>query len=226
MIKKNTIEVINHVKSLEIESGQEVKLIGASKHKNIEDIKESIAGGLTVFGENKAQELRDKAKDLTGVEWHFFGRIQKNKVNYIVKNASLIHSVSSLDILEAINKEAYKQDKIQDILLQVNMANDENKAGFNVEKIYDIFEKNIFAFYNNIRVLGIMMLPSYLEEKSELIPVFKNTKELFEDLKKYEINTVQMKYLSMGMSHDYDVAIKHGSNMVRVGSKIFGEKYI
>lgn len=194
-------------------------LVAVSKTKPNASIIEAYEAGQRVFGENKALELRDKAEVLPkDIEWHFIGRLQTNKVKYVVKNASLIHSVDRMKLVEAINKEAIKQDKVQDILIQLNVSKEESKTGFEVDNFDEILTS--IKDFMNVRVVGLMTMAPFVDDVEEIRYVFKDMKSIYDKYKdKYDLN-----HLSMGMSNDYQVALEEGANMVRIGSSIFGSR--
>ncbi len=194
-------------------------LVAVSKTKPNSLIEEAYDAGQRIFGENKALELRDKFDSLPkDIEWHFIGRLQTNKVKYVVRSASLIHSVDRIKLAEEINKEAIKESKVQDILVQLNVSNEDSKAGFEVEDLENVLNK--LSVLSNIRVVGLMTMAPFVDDPEEIRYVFKRMKELFDSQK----DKYKLKYLSMGMSNDYQVALQEGANMIRVGSKIFGSR--
>jgi len=200
----------------------EVLLVAVSKTKPNSAIIEAYRTGQRVFGENKALELRDKARELPkDIDWHFIGRLQTNKVKYVVSNSALIHSVDRLKLVDAIDKEAKKKEKIQEILIQVNISEEESKTGFGQNELNSILSE--VKNYSNIKVVGLMTMAPFLDNPEDVRWVFTQAKRIFDEVQKTD--DFDLKYLSMGMSNDYQVAIEEGSNMIRVGSKIFGSRY-
>lgn len=200
----------------------EVLLVAVSKTKPNSAIIEAYRTGQRVFGENKALELRDKARELPkDIDWHFIGRLQTNKVKYVVANSALIHSIDRLKLVDAIDKEAKKKEKIQEILIQVNISEEESKTGFGQNELNSILSE--VKNYSNIKVVGLMTMAPFLDNPEDVRWVFTQAKRIFDEVQKTD--DFDLKYLSMGMSNDYQVAIEEGSNMIRVGSKIFGSRY-
>lgn len=202
----------------------EVTLIAVSKTKPVSMIQECIDNRITVFGENKAQELSDKLKQLDmPLDWHFIGHLQRNKVKYVVGNVKLIHSVDSLRLAQAVNDEAAKKNIICDILMEVNVANEESKFGITREKAAE-FASEISSL-PNIRLRGLMTIAPYVENPEENRLYFRLLRNLLIDINSKNIDNINMDILSMGMTGDYEVAIEEGATMVRVGTGIFGSRY-
>ncbi len=201
----------------------EVTLIAVSKTKPLSMILEAMEAGMMHFGENKPQELRDKVAAIREpVFWHMIGSLQKNKIKYVVGTASLIHSVDSLSLAEAIQKEAEKKDLICDILLEVNIAGEESKHGFSPEEIAAAAEA--VSKLPNLRFRGLMTVAPFTERGEENRMYFRKMKELLIDIRSKNIDNNFIDVLSMGMSSDYETAIEEGATMVRVGTAIFGER--
>jgi pyridoxal phosphate enzyme (YggS family) len=201
---------------------KDVTLVAVSKTKPNEAIEEAYAAGQRIFGENKALELRDKHAALPkDIEWHMIGRMQTNKVKYIAPFVSLIHSVDSERLLAEINKRAKSNDRVIDVLIQVHIAREDSKTGFLFAEAYEILEKNIFSKYENINIRGFMGMGTNTSLGNVVEEEFGKLKNLFDNCKKFKSD---FDILSMGMSNDYLLAIKSGSNMVRVGSSIFGAR--
>lgn len=197
-----------------------IDIIAVSKYSSIETIKEFLSLNINLpLGESKAQSLRDRAeelnKDYDNIIWHFIGRIQSNKVKYIVKYSDLIQSVDSIEIAEYINKEAIKNNKIQDILLQFNISNEEQKGGFNLSDYNMVYDK--IKNLSNVNIKGLMGISLKVNNDFEIEKEFETLNEVFMKLKDKNISI-----LSMGMTNDYHLAIKHGSNMIRIGSGFLG----
>jgi pyridoxal phosphate enzyme (YggS family) len=195
--------------------------IAVSKTKPVEDIKKIYNLGHKDFGENKVQELELKFNSLPkDINWHMIGHLQTNKVKKVVPLVSLIHSVDSLKLLKTINKESIKINKVTDCLIQINISNEDSKYGFKVDEI-DFLNKNYLNDYQNIKIRGLMGMASFSNEINSIKKEFILLKRIFDELKK---KLPDFNILSMGMSNDYKIALKTGSNMIRIGSKIFGSR--
>lgn len=226
MLKENLDYVENEIRKACERSGRsrdEVTLISVSKTKPVSMLEEAYGLGVRVFGENKVQELTEKYDALPDdIEWHMIGHLQRNKVRYIIGKASLIHSVDSLRLAEAIEKEAAKQNIVADILIEVNVAKEESKFGLMPEEVPE-FVENVIKL-PHIRVKGLMTIAPYVENPEENRPVFKHLKKLSVDIAEKNGHNINMSVLSMGMTNDYRVAIEEGATMVRIGTGIFGER--
>lgn len=198
----------------------EVTLVAVSKTKPTESILEAYQAGQKVFGENKAKELAQKAKLLPNdIEWHMIGHLQSNKVKYIAPFVSLIHAVDSEKLLKEINKRADQNNRVIDCLLQFHIAQESNKFGLNKEEAQEILVKQ--SQYPNIRIIGLMGMATFTSNKAQIRSEFSLLKSIFDNIQKEH---TEIKTLSMGMSGDYTIAIEEGSNMIRVGSAIFGTR--
>jgi len=187
-------------------------------------IEECIKEGTVVFGENKAQEMSKKISEINNpnLEWHFIGHLQRNKVKYVVGNASLIHSVDSVRLAVAINEESIKKNVISDILIQVNVADEDTKFGVKVDELIELINE-IYDF-SNIRIRGLMTSAPYVTNPEENRIHFAKLRNLLVDINSKNIDNICMDILSMGMTGDYEVAIEEGATMVRVGTGIFGDR--
>ena len=203
-----------------------VQLIAVSKTKSEIDILEAYNSGQRVFGENKAQEMAGKYQNLPkDIQWHFIGHLQTNKIRHISPFVTLIHSVDSAKLLLAINKDAKKNNRIIDCLLQFYIANEESKFGFNLEEANSLLNSDDYKYMNNVRIVGVMGMATYTENKEHIRNEFKQLAEIFRKIKNnYFNNDIYFKEISMGMSADYQIAIEEGSSMIRIGSSIFGER--
>jgi pyridoxal phosphate enzyme (YggS family) len=202
---------------------QQVQLIAVSKTKPNEDIIELYNLGQRAFGENYVQELVDKEASLPkDIQWHFIGHLQSNKVKYIAPFVHLIHGVDSEKLLQEINKQAIKQNRVIDCLLQVHIATEETKFGFDADSISELIQSGRLANYPNIRIKGLMGMASFSEDTHLLTKEFTSLKQIFDQAAVQLGN--QFNILSMGMSSDYNLAISLGSNMVRIGSLLFGAR--
>lgn len=203
-----------------------IEIVAVSKYASLENIKEFLNLNLDLpLAESKAQSLRDRVGELEkfnknlNIKWHFIGRIQSNKIKYIVKFSDLIQSVDSVEIAELINKEAQKNNKIQNILLQFNISFENQKGGFNLSDYKNIYEQILKM--KNIKIKGLMGIASNSEEKNLIENEFEKLNKIFKDIN-LEFDKNKISILSMGMTSDYELAIKHGSNMIRIGSGLLG----
>lgn len=203
-----------------------VTLVAVSKTKPIEDIMQAYEEGQRVFGENKAQEMKEKQALLPkDIKWHMLGHLQENKVKYIVPFVSLIHSVDSLKILQAINKRAIICERVVDCLLEIDISHEETKFGLSKDELYSLLSSSEYEQMKNIRICGLMGIGSITNDRSKTREEFRGLKALFVEVKdKFFADKDYFCHVSMGMSGDYDIAIEQGSTIVRVGSKIFGER--
>lgn len=203
-----------------------VVLVAVSKTKPVEDIQEAYEAGQRVFGENHALEMRDKHEVLPkDIDWHFIGHLQTNKIKYIIPFTRLIHSIDTFNLLQAVNKEAVKHDRVVDCLLQFHIAEEETKFGLSMAEAEDILNSDVFKTMNNVRLCGVMGMATNTDNMVQVRKEFKHLKDIFTTLKsKYFTDCEWFKEISMGMSHDYPIAIEEGATLVRVGSKIFGAR--
>ncbi len=203
-----------------------VTLIAVSKTKPVSDIQEAYDAGQRIFGENKALEMRDKHQVLPNdIQWHFIGHLQTNKIKYIAPFVTLIHAIDSLSLLEAVNKEAAKNNRVINCLLQFHIAQEETKFGLDIEEAKSMLESESYKNLNNINICGVMGMATFTDNAAQVRDEFKNLKNIFETLKEnYFKENDSFKEISMGMSDDYPIAIEEGATMVRVGSKIFGAR--
>lgn len=202
---------------------EDVLLVAVSKTKPVEMIEEVMTAGIVDFGENKPQELRDKYEVLPqNLRFHMIGHLQTNKIKYVIDRVVLIHSIDSIHLAEAVNAEAKKHNRIMPVLVEVNVAQEESKSGFLVEKTENAIRE--IAKLSNIRVEGLMTIAPFVENAEENRQYFVKLRKLSVDIAAKNIDNVTMHYLSMGMTGDYEVAIEEGATMVRVGTGIFGER--
>ena len=199
----------------------EILLIAVSKTQPVDVINDAISAGLSDFGENKAQELRDKSREISGdFHWHFIGHLQSNKIKYVINAAHFIHSVDSIKIAEEINDKAAQIDKLQNVLLEIKTSDEATKFGLgNVDEIFETVE-----YCRNARFLdpiGLMTMAPYTDDIDKIRYSFKHLRDIREKLNSAGY---ALKELSMGMSHDYEIAIEEGATMLRVGAAIFGER--
>ena len=201
-----------------------ILLCAATKMNDASRVREAIAAGVDVCGENRVQELTEKLGQgaYSGCPLHFIGHLQKNKVKYIVGKVSLIHSADSLELIGVIDKRAAALGVTQDILLEVNIGGETAKSGFAPDKLGEVLPR--MADFRAVRVRGLMAIPPICENMEENRPYFRATKQLFVDIGAKKYDNVSMDFLSMGMSADYEAAIEEGANIVRVGTGIFGAR--
>lgn len=202
---------------------KEVTLICVSKTKPMEMIQEAYDYGKREFGENKAQEMRDKHDAMPeDIKWHFIGHLQTNKVKYVVGRSALIHSVDSVRLAEAIEAESEKKNVISHILVEVNVAKEESKFGIKLEETLDFIEK--IADFPHIQIDGLMTIAPFVDDPEKNRPIFRQLKQLLVDINAKNTHNINMYVLSMGMTNDYEVAIEEGASYVRVGTGIFGAR--
>lgn len=201
-----------------------VLLLAVTKQKPVSAIVEAKKAGITDIGENKVQELVSKMDELGDnyINYHQIGYLQTNKVKYIIGRVKLIHSVDRLALLDKINDRAKQLNLVQDVLIQVNIAKEDSKSGIYVEDLKELLD--LADKMESIRVKGLMVIAPFFEDPELTRPIFTKAKEIFEDIKNIHYNNIRMEYLSMGMSHDYKIALECGANIVRVGSTIFGNR--
>ncbi len=201
---------------------EDVKLIAVTKTYGVDVINEAIDCGVTDIGENRVQEIMEKYEHVKPVRWHLIGHLQKNKVKYIIDKVSLIHSVDSLGLAEEINKQAAKIEKVQDILIQVNVSGEESKFGVEPDECMELCEK--ISALPNVRICGLMTVAPFVEDEKLLAKVFDGLRQISLDISAKLTDTVYMDELSMGMTNDYPIAVANGATMVRVGTAIFGQR--
>lgn len=224
-ILENIEDVRNRIKIASEKAGrnpEDVTLIGVSKTKPVELIKEAVECGITRLGENRVQEIMEKYEHIDGAQWHLIGHLQKNKVKYIIDKVALIHSVDSVELAKEIDKQAKKTGRIQEILLQINISGEESKFGIEPDKTEEVCRE--VAKLENVKIKGFMTMAPRGADENELHSIFGGLRELLEKIKKLDIENVDLKELSMGMSGDYEIAISEGATLVRVGTGIFGTR--
>jgi len=200
-----------------------VLLVAVTKTRSPQEINTAIEEGVTDIGENKVQEILDKFDQVKPVKWHMIGHLQTNKVKYIIDKVTMIHSVDSVKLAQEIDKRAAQKGINMDILIQVNAAGEESKFGIEPQKTGDVI-KEILGTCPNIRIRGLMCIAPFAEDTNEIRKYFAEVKEQYDRYGRIEHERLNFRYLSMGMSHDYITAMEEGSNLVRVGSAIFGER--
>lgn len=216
-------ENLAHIKST---IPSEVTLVAVSKTKPASDILEAYNAGQRIFGENKVQEMEEKYNVLPkDIEWHLIGHLQTNKVKYIAPFVAMIHSVDSFKLLKEINKQAQKNNRVIECLLQFHIAKEDTKFGLSFEEAQELLSSTEFIELHNISIVGVMGMATFTNNKVQLRDEFRTLENYFHVIKShfFKYNDA-FKHLSMGMSGDYQIAIEEGSNMVRVGSSIFGTR--
>ncbi len=226
-IARNVAQILFNIEQAAIAAGRnpkEITLCAATKMNGADAVRQAIQAGITCCGENRVQELTQKLSEnaYAGAEIHFIGHLQTNKVKQVVGKVCLIQSVDSPRLLEAISKEAMRQGCVQDILLEINIGQEENKTGFSVEEIMPLLEQ--LRLYPSIRVRGLMAIPPICENAGDNNKFFEEIRKLSVDITAKKYDNVCMEILSMGMSDDYMDAIAHGSTMIRIGTAIFGAR--
>lgn len=203
----------------------EVTLVAVSKTKPITDLMEAYEAGQRIFGENKIQEMTEKWEKMPkDIEWHMIGHVQTNKVKYMAPFVSLIHGVDSFKLLKEINKQAAKNNRIIDCLLQIYIAEEESKFGLDENELNDILLSEEFKNLENIKIVGLMGMATFTDNQLQIKKEFSKLKSLFDKTRQLTTENCQLSTLSMGMSGDYHIAISCGSTMVRIGSSIFGHR--
>jgi pyridoxal phosphate enzyme (YggS family) len=223
------MSIADNIKSLKNETvPKKVSLIAVSKTKPVADIQEAYDAGQRLFGENTVQEMVEKYEQLPkDIEWHQIGHLQSNKVKYIAPFISMIQSVDSLKLLQEINKQAEKNKRVIDCLLQVYIADEETKFGLGFDEAIELLRSDEFATFKNIRIRGLMGIATNTDKEKQLKDEFQELKTFFDGIKQSFFRKEEsFDVISMGMSSDYEIAIEQGSNMIRVGSTIFGGRII
>ncbi len=226
-IEKNLTNILKDIEDASVKSGrkkEDILLIGVTKTVDIPLIEEGIKYGIQHVGENKPQEIVRKYEVIgKKVKWHLIGTLQRNKVKYIIDKVDMIHSLDKVSLGEEIDKRAKGINRIIDCLIQVNISKEETKHGMYEEETI-VFINHVATNFKNIRVKGLMTMAPYANDPEDVRIYFKKMKNLSEKIKSLNLEGVHMDYLSMGMSNDFKIAIEEGSNMVRIGTAIFGER--
>jgi len=226
-IKENIDSILERTALAARRSGrnpEDITVIAVSKTVDSDRAREAVESGLDNLGENRVQELVKKYEQLSDlkVKWHMIGHLQKNKVKYIIDKAELIHSVENLELAKEINKRAEQLNLNTKILIELNIGEESSKFGINEENVYD-FVRSMEQF-EHIEVLGLMTVAPYSENPEDIRWVFIKMKEIFDKISEMKLKNSHMKYLSMGMTNDFEIAIEEGSNIVRIGTAIFGAR--
>jgi hypothetical protein len=201
-----------------------VTIVAASKQRTIEEIEEATRAGIEIIGENYVQEAINKYKKIEGLKWHIIGHLQRNKVKDAIKICDCIQSVDSVRLAKEIDQQCAKMFKIIPIFIEVNIGSEESKSGAKPDEVIDIIRQ--IAELPNLRIEGMMTMEPYFENPEDARPYLKRMKQLFDKVKSCNIPNTDIKILSMGMSNSYQVAIEEGSNMVRIGTRLFGPRGI
>ncbi len=219
------MSIQNNLRSIQASLPEKVTLVAVSKTKPVSDLTEAYEAGQRIFGENKIQEMTEKWEAMPkDIQWHMIGHVQTNKVKYMAPYVNLIHGVDSLKLLQEINKQAQKNNRIIDCLLQVYIAEEESKFGLDEKEVNEILEyvQNDNNEMNHIRIVGLMGMATFTNNPAQVEKEFSRLKTIFDSYSNLNTKNCQLNTLSMGMSGDYALAIKCGSTMVRIGSSIFG----
>ncbi len=222
------MNIAENIKRFKEEIPADISLVAVSKTKPVEDILTAYTTGHRIFGENKVQELTAKQPELPeDIEWHMIGHLQSNKVKYIAPFVSLIHGVDKFKLLKVINKEARKNDRVIDCLLQFHIAREETKFGLSFEEAKELLESDAYKEMEHVNLVGVMGMATFTEDDDKVREEFKTLKTIFDKLKSaYFQQEDAFRIISMGMSNDYKIAIEEGANMIRVGSLLFGPRNV
>lgn len=226
-IKENIDKILKRKNEAALRCGrspEDITIIAVSKTVDGSRAREAVMGGLENLGENRVQEIMNKYDELQDlqVKWHMIGHLQKNKVKYIIDKVELIHSVESIELAAEINKRASQHNIISNILIELNIGEEESKFGINEISVYDFVSS--MEQFENIKVMGLMTVAPYCENPEDVRWVFKKMKDIFDKISSMNLKNTQMKYLSMGMTNDFEIAIEEGSNIVRIGTAVFGKR--
>lgn len=223
------MSIANNLNDIKSSLPPHVTLVAVSKTKPVADLKEAYEAGQRIFGENKIQEMTEKWEQMPkDIQWHMIGHVQTNKVKYMAPYVSLVHGVDSLKLLTEINRQAKRYRKTINCLLQIHIAEEETKFGLNEEELDALLASEEFAQMENICITGLMGMATFTDNEAQIRKEFTHLKTIFDKLKQSELSEKTLNFkpetLSMGMSGDYKIAIDCGSDMVRIGSSIFGSR--
>ena len=218
--------ISENLKNFKSELPEKVTLVAVSKTKPVSDLMEAYNAGQRVFGENKIQEMETKWLEMPkDIEWHMIGHVQTNKVKYMAPFVSLIHAVDSFKLLNEINKEAEKNERTINCLLQIKISDEDSKFGMHEADAAKLLSSEEITKLQNVKVVGLMGMATFTEDDKQILAEFQKLKEIYDQFKiQFREFGTEFRILSMGMSGDYKIAIENGSNMIRVGSAIFGER--
>ncbi|NLU09956.1 MAG: YggS family pyridoxal phosphate-dependent enzyme [Tepidanaerobacter acetatoxydans] len=226
LLEENIANIKSRIKFAAERAGrnpENIDIVAVTKTIPPEIIQKAVDSGLVLLGENRVQEARDKKELVKGnVQWHLIGHLQRNKVKMALGLFSMIQSVDSLPLAEEIQKRAEQIQQTIDVLVQVNIGREKTKYGIDPDNTKSFIEK--IALFPNLRVRGLMAIAPFKQNPEEVRPYFRQLREIFENIKQAPINNVNMEYLSMGMSNDFEVAVEEGANMVRIGTGVFGAR--
>lgn len=222
------MSIQQNLKNIKSQLPEHVTLVAVSKTKPVSDLMQAYNAGQRIFGENKIQEMTEKYEQMPkDVEWHMIGHVQRNKVKYMAGFVHLIHGVDNFKLLKEINKQAKKHDRIIDCLLQIKIASEDSKFGMTTEEASEIIQSKAFSELQNIQITGLMGMATFTDDMNQVKKEFTLLKTTFDKFKichTERCRSAEFRIVSMGMSGDYKLAIACGSNMIRVGSRIFGER--
>lgn len=225
-IKDNLENVLYKIDEAAKKSGrraEDIKLIAVSKTVAVDRIKEITSLGIRDLGENRVQEICDKYDSFEkDINWHLIGQLQTNKVKYIIDKVTMIHSLDRIELAKEIQKRAKNADRIMDVLVEVNVSGEETKSGISPLNVMDFMGQ--LSEFPNIRVRGLMTVAPFFKESRDTRPIFAALRKLAVDIDNENIHNISMDFLSMGMSNDFEVAIEEGSNIVRIGTRLFGKR--
>lgn len=217
------MSIASNLNTIKASLPEHVTLVAVSKTKPVTDLMEAYEAGQRIFGENKIQEMTDKWEEMPkDIQWHMIGHVQTNKVKFMASYVSLIHGVDSLKLLQEINKQALKNNRVIDCLLQIHIAEEESKFGLDENELNELLSSPEFKEMKNIRILGLMGMATFTEDQKQIKKEFTHLKSIFDSIKELNKENCNLTTVSMGMSGDYQLAIECGSTMVRIGSSIFG----
>ena len=217
------MSIQSNLNSIKASLPEHVTLVAVSKTKPVSDLMQAYEAGERIFGENKIQEMTDKWEEMPkDIQWHMIGHVQTNKVKFMAPFVSLIHGVDSLKLLQEINKQALKNNRVIDCLLQIYIAEEESKFGLDENELNELLSSPEFKEMKNIRILGLMGMATFTDDQNQIKKEFTHLKSIFDSIQSIENENLKLNTISMGMSGDYQLAINSGSTMVRIGSSIFG----
>ena len=219
-------KIAENIASMRQQLPGNVTLVAVSKFHPLEELEEAYATGQTTFGENRAQELEEKAKQMPrDVKWHFIGHLQTNKVRGIMPHVSMIQSIDSVKLLQLVGKEAMRIGRTVDVLLQLHVALEETKSGFTPQEIIEAADNGLLNGVDGVRICGVMTMATNTDDAGQVAKEFDLTRATFEQLRDRAFaGQEQFAHLSMGMSHDWRIAVDHGATIVRIGTSIFGPR--
>lgn len=217
--------IADNLKQIKTELSPGVELVAVSKTKPLKALQEAYDAGQRIFGENRIQEMQEKAEQLPkDIQWHMIGHVQDNKIKYMAPFVSLVHGMDKEKRLKALNKEAAKVDRRIDCLIQLHIAEEDSKFGFDYEEARALFAKDLDSLYPNIRICGLMGMATFTEDEAQIAREFKGLRSFFDEVSSQLYPRDYFNILSMGMSGDFKIAMAEGSTMVRIGSSIFGAR--